>query len=553
MPLTRVVLVGAGPRGTGLLDRLTTLAPTLLPGRDLEVHVVDPFPFGSGRRWRADQPEVWSLDGPSPLTDGATVRAWAAANPRVRTPRPGEPLARTLVGEYLTWAFWRTVRLAPPGVSVRTHRASAVDLDDRAVVLDTGTVLPADVVLLAQGRPGSLPTPGQRARAEFADRFGLHHRRPRDGDPAAPDDVAAGADVAVRDVGPLTGDLVTLLTLGRGGRYVDGEYRPTGLEPRIRLLPPGHPPWTGEPSPDAAAAWARRRAALTRAGVLTAGNAVRPDVDRRAFVLDDGTATRTLIEPDTGTGPLARSDDTLLRTLATRGELAGWSGTGALLDRVGRAHPRRFAFGALPGTAGFHPENDAAARRVLGLLADVPPRRVARATATIEVRRVPLTDPDVVGMFAELTEEYAARYGHRHDLYALPDGEFDPPHGTLLVLREHGEPVAGGAFRRYDDDTAELKRIWTHTDHRGRGLARRVVAELERAAGELGYRQVYLTTGPRQPEARALYLAAGYTPGFDVTADPETVGPLAFRKNLTIPTCQVGIDGNQRSPLWSRP
>ncbi|WP_084701134.1 GNAT family N-acetyltransferase [Cryptosporangium arvum] len=551
MSLTRVVLVGAGPRGTGLLERLTALAPARLPGRDLQLDVVDPFPFGSGRLWRADQPEVWSLDDTFPLVDGPAVRAWAAANPRVRTPQPGEPLARALVGDYLTWAFWRTVRLAPPRVAVRTYRASAVDLDERGVVLDTGSVLPADVVLLTQGRPGSLPTPDQRARARFADRFGLRYERPRAGDPAALDQVPAGTDVAVRDAGTLTGDLVALLTLGRGGRYADGEYHPTGLEPRLRLLPPEHPPWTDEPRPGDA--WPHRRAALTRAGVLTSGHTVRLDVGRRAFVLDDGTAVRTLVEPDIGTGEPRRSDDALLRALAARGELAGWSGTGALLDRTGRAHPRRFAFGPLPGPAGPRGENDAAARRVLDLLAAVPPRRTARATTAIEVRRVPLTDPDVVPMFAELTEEYAARYGHRHDLYALPDGEFDPPHGTLLVLREHGKPIAGGAFRRYDEDTAELKRIWTHTDHRRRGLARRVVAELERVAGELGYRHVYLTTGPRQPEARALYLAAGYTPGFDTAADPESVGPLAFRKNLAIPIYPVGIDEIGETPVRSRP
>lgn len=67
---------------------------------------------------------------------------------------------------------------------------------------------------------------------------------------------------------------------------------------------------------------------------------------------------------------------------------------------------------------------------------------------------------------------------------------------------------------------------------RRRGLARRVLAELERLAAARGYRSVYLTTGPRQPEAKHLYLNSGYTPGFDLNADPETIGPLAFTKEL---------------------
>ncbi|MFC9647370.1 MULTISPECIES: GNAT family N-acetyltransferase [unclassified Streptomyces] len=142
----------------------------------------------------------------------------------------------------------------------------------------------------------------------------------------------------------------------------------------------------------------------------------------------------------------------------------------------------------------------------------------------------PLTQP----MLRELGHEYSTRYGKdaHGELARYPAEEFDPPHGILLLLLEHGEPISGGAFRRYDDTTAELKRIWTHSAHRRRGLAKRVVAELERVARVRGYGRVYLTTGPRQPEARGLYLAAGYTPLFDTAADPETIGPLPFEKYL---------------------
>ncbi|MEW1722415.1 GNAT family N-acetyltransferase [Streptomyces sp. NPDC093109] len=149
--------------------------------------------------------------------------------------------------------------------------------------------------------------------------------------------------------------------------------------------------------------------------------------------------------------------------------------------------------------------------------------------------RTRVADPLVRPMLRELGDEYAARYGKdaHGELERYPASEFDPPHGVLLLLLEHGEAVAGGAFRRYDATTAELKRIWTHSAHRRRGLARRVVGELERIAAVQGYRRVWLTTGPRQPEARGLYLAAGYTPLFDTGADPETIGPLPFEKALT--------------------
>ncbi|MEU9519666.1 GNAT family N-acetyltransferase [Streptomyces sp. NPDC048224] len=156
-------------------------------------------------------------------------------------------------------------------------------------------------------------------------------------------------------------------------------------------------------------------------------------------------------------------------------------------------------------------------------------------SVNVTVLHVPVSDPRVRPLLRELGHEYSARYGKdaHAEISRYPDEEFTEPYGgLLLLLLERGEPVAGGAFRRYDATTAELKRIWTHSAHRRRGLARRVLAELEREAGTRGYRRIHLTTGPRQPEARGLYLATGYTPLFDTRADPETIGPLPFEKHL---------------------
>ncbi|MFC4030924.1 GNAT family N-acetyltransferase [Streptomyces polygonati] len=159
-------------------------------------------------------------------------------------------------------------------------------------------------------------------------------------------------------------------------------------------------------------------------------------------------------------------------------------------------------------------------------------------TPVDEVRAAALTDPLVQPLLRGLQDEYTARYPALNavgrEMARYPAEEFEPRHGgLLLLLLRAGEPVAGGAYRRYDEQTAELKRIWTHGAHRREGLARRVVAELEQAAAAAGYRRVYLTTGPRQPEAKGLYLAAGYTALFDLAADPESLGgPLPFAKPL---------------------
>jgi SsuE family FMN reductase len=144
-------------------------------------------------------------------------------------------------------------------------------------------------------------------------------------------------------------------------------------------------------------------------------------------------------------------------------------------------------------------------------------------------------DPLLHPLLDELRVEYATRYatdGPHESLTEVPATDFEPPHGCFVVIQEGADIIAGGALRRYQADTAEVKRVWTSLRHRRRGLGLRLMAELESTATELGYRRIHLTTGPRQPEARSLYLRAGYQPRFDPADDPEAIGPHAFGKEL---------------------
>lgn len=161
------------------------------------------------------------------------------------------------------------------------------------------------------------------------------------------------------------------------------------------------------------------------------------------------------------------------------------------------------------------------------------------SAADVSVLALPMDDPRVRPLLDELAVEYQSRYAKlfgsdsaAKELQKYPAHEFAAPGGALLILQVNGDSVAGGAFRRHSADTAEFKRIWTHSGHRRRGLGRLVLAELEAAAAAAGYTRVYLTTGPRQPEARALYLNTGYQALFDVDAAPESLPYLAFTKDL---------------------
>jgi GNAT superfamily N-acetyltransferase len=147
-------------------------------------------------------------------------------------------------------------------------------------------------------------------------------------------------------------------------------------------------------------------------------------------------------------------------------------------------------------------------------------------------------DPRAQPLLDELAVEYAQRYESTTPtvmawLKSVPPAEFAPPDGGFLIGEVDGVPVTGGAFQRFDTQTAELKRIWTDRAHRRRGHARTLLVELENVIAERGYRRVYLTTGNRQPEAEALYQATGYTRLPEPLPARGPVFPIAFVKMMS--------------------
>jgi len=120
-------------------------------------------------------------------------------------------------------------------------------------------------------------------------------------------------------------------------------------------------------------------------------------------------------------------------------------------------------------------------------------------------------DADVTALLRQLHADIEARYGDEPPT-TTPVIDFTPPRGRFLVVDVGGTAVAMGGIRRLAEDTCELKRCYVVPVHRRRGHSRRLLAALEDAARELGYRQLRLATGALQPEALALYTSAGYRP-----------------------------------------
>src|SRR5437879_1785431 len=69
-PAATVVFVGGGPRTVGLLERFAASAGELLEGRDVHLHVVDPYPVGGGRIWRREQSRLLWMNS---MTSDVTI------------------------------------------------------------------------------------------------------------------------------------------------------------------------------------------------------------------------------------------------------------------------------------------------------------------------------------------------------------------------------------------------------------------------------------------------------------------------------------------------
>ncbi|BCB90500.1 GNAT family N-acetyltransferase [Phytohabitans suffuscus] len=152
----------------------------------------------------------------------------------------------------------------------------------------------------------------------------------------------------------------------------------------------------------------------------------------------------------------------------------------------------------------------------------------------IEIRRVGYLDPDAQALVEATMADLRERYGDG-DGTPVDPADFEPPRGAFLVAYLDGAPVASGAWRAHGTDgaTAEVKRMFTAAHARGRGIARAVLAEVERTAHEHGRRRMVLETGSRQPEAIRLYQACGYRriPDFGFYRDAPDV--RSFGKDLT--------------------
>lgn len=287
-----LVVIGGGPRGTGVIERIAANAPELYGDRRLDIHLVDPYPPGGGRIWRQDQSPLLRMNSMArdvtmftddtvpqegPVRPGPALHTWAAdvrdgritagAAPgvleEIKELRDADFPSRRLQSAYLRWVHDQALAALPPGITVHEHRDRALRVSgprggrQRVWLEGRAEPLTADLVVLTIGHLDAEPDAEQRELTDFATRHGLVHLPPdftADSDLSA---LPAGEPVIVRGLGLAFIDLMVLLTEGRGGRYENGVYLPSGREPVLyvgsRRGVPYHSKigygWEGEPLP----------------------------------------------------------------------------------------------------------------------------------------------------------------------------------------------------------------------------------------------------------------------------------------------------------------
>ena len=121
----------------------------------------------------------------------------------------------------------------------------------------------------------------------------------------------------------------------------------------------------------------------------------------------------------------------------------------------------------------------------------------------LTIKRTTSANSDFITLVKLLDSDIKIRDGDEHLFHAQYNKIDSINH--VVVAYKNQVAVGCGAFKHYDDQTAEVKRMFVSPECRGEGIATKVLNELENWAQELNYTTTVLETGIKYPEAIALY------------------------------------------------
>jgi putative acetyltransferase len=124
------------------------------------------------------------------------------------------------------------------------------------------------------------------------------------------------------------------------------------------------------------------------------------------------------------------------------------------------------------------------------------------------IRRTTSENTDFQNLVVLLDVDLKIKDGEDHDFYTQYNKLDTINH--VVVCYQDNIAIGCGAFKEYDSNTVEIKRMFVHSDFRGKGVASTALKELEIWASEFNYKICVLETGKNNPEAIALYRKSGY-------------------------------------------
>lgn len=126
----------------------------------------------------------------------------------------------------------------------------------------------------------------------------------------------------------------------------------------------------------------------------------------------------------------------------------------------------------------------------------------------LELRFVDADNKDFHDLAAKLDEYYFSLVGEVQNRYA----PYNLPHlfQCRIVAYADGKPAGCGAWKKIDETTFEVKRIYIAPEFRRRGIAGAIISALEQDAVKQGFARAILETAPMTGDSAALYRKLGY-------------------------------------------
>ncbi|APZ45736.1 N-acetyltransferase [Polaribacter reichenbachii] len=148
----------------------------------------------------------------------------------------------------------------------------------------------------------------------------------------------------------------------------------------------------------------------------------------------------------------------------------------------------------------------------------------------MKIIRTNSENQDFINLVKKLDAYLKITDGDEHDFYNQFNNIDVLKHVVLVYL--DGIPVGCGAIKKMDESAAEVKRMFVSSDKRGKGIAQKILTELEVWAKELNYKKCVLETGKRQVEAVSFYHKCKYKviPNYGQYAVMEN--SICFEKEL---------------------